>query len=239
MTCLGRVSWFLPVSLASMGKDVRNSSCRTRRRPIVHFRKLPANGRLQTCPEPAETSDMHGNPEDEAQGRRRGLVPESFSSDARTPKWAIHRNRRSHEPDLPKSARIKEFRCFAEQAVGRTPMGRDDDPDEDCWFRPVWEHEPDETRWMTGPRCPAFCLLPFRNPIPAPAGCGQRTSPACSVRSARPRTRWRGWMREPAQPPRRCAKGFAPAWRSGKAPAGSRMSTPGRTRWTWRCAIST
>ena len=49
----------------------------------------------------------------------------------------IHRNRRSHEPNLPESARIKGF-CFAEQAVEQTPMGRDDDPDEDCWFRPVW-----------------------------------------------------------------------------------------------------
>ena len=74
---------------------------------------------------------------------------------------------RSHEPDLPEFGADQGL-CLAEQVVGRTPMGRDDDPDEDCWFRPVWEHEPDETRLDDGPALPGLPSARPRNPIAAP-----------------------------------------------------------------------
>ena len=50
--------------------------------------------------------------------------------------------------------------CLADQVVGQIPMGRGDDPDEDHWFRPVWEHELDETRADDGPALPGLPLGP-------------------------------------------------------------------------------
>ena len=49
-------------------------------------------------------------------------------------------------------------------------MGRDDDPDEDCWFRPVWEHEPDETRLDDGPALPGFLPASFSKSDPSAGG---------------------------------------------------------------------
>src|SRR6185437_8144952 len=75
------------------------------------------------------------------------------------PTWAHSQNPRSHEPNLPESARIVDSPSQTKW-VGQIPMGRNDDPDEDLWFRPVWEHEPDEKRSDDGPALSGLLSVP-------------------------------------------------------------------------------
>ena len=187
------------------------------------------------------TSDLPGNAaEMEAEDACFEISPRHPNRRPQARRAPVHRKHRSNEPNLPESARIGDSALQGRDLGNRWTERMI--PMEIAGSEPVWEHEPDETRSDAGPALPglAACSRTAESDRRPRRNAARRHSPVCSGRCARPRTRLPGSMRGPVRSPRRCAKGFAPAWHFQEA-AGwlAHVGTPGRTRSTWRCATST